>query len=65
MSPKAYLKGHKLYEIHRYLWNADPLNTQVSEVAHNFGIWHMGQFAADYGKIFNELPSATLKHKNI
>ena len=33
----------------------------VSEIARQHGFWHMGQFSADYKKIFTELPSKTLK----
>lgn len=64
MSPKAYLKAQKIYQIHRLLWKADPINTQISHIASKFGIWHMGQFAADYRKLFGVLPSETLNHNN-
>ncbi|MCK5375915.1 MAG: helix-turn-helix domain-containing protein, partial [Acidobacteria bacterium] len=33
----------------------------VTDVANNWGFWHMGQFAADYRKMFGELPSQTLQ----
>ena len=32
---------------------------RVSEVAANWGFWHLSQFAADYRRMFGELPSAT------
>lgn len=61
MSPKAYLKGQKLYKVHKILWNSKQPDTEIRDIANQFGFWHMGQFAADYRKVFGELPSATLK----
>ncbi len=60
MTPKTYMNGQRLYGVHRELWHSDPAQTQVVEVANRRGFWHMGQFAADYRKLFGELPSATL-----
>jgi AraC family ethanolamine operon transcriptional activator len=31
----------------------------VSDAANRWGFWHMGQFAADYRKLFGERPSQT------
>jgi AraC family ethanolamine operon transcriptional activator len=33
----------------------------VNETAQSWGFFHLGQFAADYSKLFGELPSQTLK----
>jgi AraC family ethanolamine operon transcriptional activator len=33
----------------------------IIELAGIQGFWHMGQFAADYRRIYGELPSDTLK----
>ncbi|MCW8928888.1 MAG: helix-turn-helix domain-containing protein [Gammaproteobacteria bacterium] len=62
MTPKAYLKGQKLYQVHKTLWSATPSTVEIRDIANQFGFWHMGQFATDYFKLFGELPSATLKH---
>jgi AraC family ethanolamine operon transcriptional activator len=32
----------------------------VHEVAQRWGFWHTGEFAADYCRLFGELPSQTL-----
>jgi hypothetical protein len=32
----------------------------VSAVANRWGFWHLGQLAADYRNLFDELPSETL-----
>lgn len=61
MSPKCFLRGRRLNEAHRKLWSADSSNTLVTEIANQIGFWHMGQFAADYKKVFGELPSQTLQ----
>ena len=59
-TPEAYLKGQRLYAAHRALWQADALSTSVSDVANQFGFWHMGQFAQDYRCIYGVNPSVTL-----
>ena len=61
MSPGAFVKGSRLYGAHRDLWHADPSRVRVSDVANSWGFWHMGQFAADYRKLFGEMPRTTLK----
>ncbi len=63
MTPMAYLTGQRLNGVHRELWRADPYTTAVSDVANHWSFWHMGQFAADYRRLFGELPSATLKRR--
>jgi AraC family ethanolamine operon transcriptional activator len=60
MTPMAYVKGLRLYHVHRKLWRKKTSDTRVSDVANDWGFWHMGQFAADYRKLFGELPSETL-----
>jgi len=64
LTPMAYVKGHRLYGVHRDLWRATSSTASVSDIANNWGFWHMGQFAADYRKMFGELPSETLKRSN-
>lgn len=63
MTPKRFLNGRRLYGVHRDLWQSDPYVTNVSDIANKWDFWHMGQFAADYKKIFGELPSDTLNFK--
>jgi AraC family ethanolamine operon transcriptional activator len=62
LTPKAYTLIHRMNNIHKYLRRADPQNTLISEIARQYGFWHMGKFSADYKKIFGELPSETLKY---
>lgn len=64
MTPKTYLKGNRLFRVHRELWHAAPSGTRVSDVANSWGFWHMGQLAADYRNLFGELPSETLRRSS-
>jgi len=61
MTPKSYLTGKRLYGAHRELWRSQPGKSSVSDIANHWGFWHLGQFAADYQKVFGALPSTTLK----
>jgi len=63
VTPKTYLKHYRLNGVRRELWRSNPDTTKVNDVASLWGFWHMGQFAADYRKLFGELPSETLQHK--
>jgi AraC family ethanolamine operon transcriptional activator len=63
ISPKKYLNNYRLNNVRRELWKSDPDLTRVNDIASLWGFWHMGQFAADYRKLFGELPSETLQRK--
>ncbi len=58
VSPKAYLLAQRLIGARRALRSATQ-QALVTDVANNWGFWHMGQFAADYRRQFGELPSET------
>lgn len=64
MGPKEYLNAVRLFSARRQLRAADPRTTKVVDVANAWGFWHMGQFAADYRKRFDELPSKTLRRES-
>ena len=61
VTPKSYLRSHRLTGAHRELRHSLPAKPVISEIAAHWGFWHMGQFAADYQCFFGELPSETLK----
>jgi AraC family ethanolamine operon transcriptional activator len=63
VSPKKYLNNYRLNSVRRELWKSDPDLTRVNDVASLWQFWHMGQFAADYRKLFGELPSETLRRR--
>ena len=63
MSPKQYLQAYRLNQARRLLSGPEKATT-VSDAANAWGFWHMGQFAADYRKMFGERPSETLGRKS-
>ncbi|MFC1657079.1 helix-turn-helix domain-containing protein [Candidatus Moduliflexota bacterium] len=60
ITPKEYLKNIRLNGARRELREADRSSAKISDIANRWAFWHMGQFAADYRRLFGELPSATL-----
>jgi AraC family ethanolamine operon transcriptional activator len=61
VSPKRYLINIRLNAVRRTLRRAVTNEVTVTDIAHRFGFWHMGQFAADYKRLFGESPSKTIK----
>lgn len=61
ITPQAYLKLFRLNNVRRELRRCDPSTTKVNNIAIRWNFWHMGKFAADYSKLFGELPSKTLE----
>jgi AraC family ethanolamine operon transcriptional activator len=64
LSPKTYLKALKLNEARRELRGDDSALATVSDVAVRYGFWHLSKFAADYRRLFGELPSQTLAKRH-
>ena len=64
ITPKAFLKMHRLNSVRRELRAGDPNVVKVADIANRWGFWHLGQFAADYRTQFDELPSQTLRRVN-
>lgn len=64
VTPKKYIKCLRLAEVNKGLRTFDSQEfDSIIELAGIHGFWHMGQFAADYRRIYGELPSETLKRK--
>jgi AraC family ethanolamine operon transcriptional activator len=61
VSPAAFLKARRLAAAHRALLVADVSGTTVGNIIAEFGFWHLGQFGADYRRVFGETPSTTLR----
>lgn len=59
VSPKRYLMRYRLQQVRRTLKQASNAQRDIAAVASDFGFWHMSKFAADYRRMFGELPSAT------
>jgi AraC family ethanolamine operon transcriptional activator len=62
MSPMTYLKTQRLSQVRRQLKASEPDRATVTDIATQYGFWHMGQFAKDYREMFGECPSETLRH---
>lgn len=61
MTPKKYVKHLRLAHVREELLRADTEERPtIIEIAGGQGFWHMGQFAADYRKLYGELPSECL-----
>lgn len=58
-SPVHVLRSRRLCQARRALAAAGE-GAHVGEIAGRFGFWHLGQFAAEYRKLFGERPSETL-----
>jgi len=59
VGPKRYLQALRLHGVRRDLRTAIGPRA-IGSAANRWGFWHMGQFAADYRRLFGELPSDTL-----
>jgi AraC family ethanolamine operon transcriptional activator len=57
-SPASYMKMLRLNGLRHDLMRLDD-NVLISDIAANWGFWHLSQFASDYRRMFGELPSAT------
>ena len=62
-SPKAYLNALKLNRLRQDLKRADPREDSVHELALQWGLVHSGALAADYRRLFGELPHQTLERR--
>ncbi|MDG3087891.1 helix-turn-helix domain-containing protein [Vibrio hannami] len=59
MSPKQYISFVRLNQVRRALLVADQTQT-VTDIAFDFGFFHLGQFGQDYKRLFGETPLQTL-----
>ena len=59
ITPKRFLKALRLNAVRSALLNAGSEST-VAELAYRWGFSHLSNFAADYCRMFGELPSRTL-----
>lgn len=58
MSPRQYLRAARLNGVRRELRRGHGARG-IADVASHWGFWHMSDFAADYKRLFGELPSQT------
>ncbi|MBJ7539412.1 helix-turn-helix domain-containing protein [Marinomonas transparens] len=62
ISPIQYLRISRLNGVRRDLVNAKD-GQSVSDLATQWGFWHLSQFAKDYRQLFGEQPSHTLERR--
>lgn len=65
MSPSRYLLLRRLKKVRAALCGADPMRTNVAEIARRCGFTELGRFAGVYAAAFGELPSATLQRTSV
>ncbi len=61
LSPKAFINCSRLHSVNKRLYHEKDTGLKINHIASQHGFWHMGQFAADYKKLFGELPSETYR----
>ncbi len=61
VTPKHFINFIRLNAVRKQLRSGTV--EKVVDAANAWGFWHMGQFAADYRKLFGELPSSTLSQR--
>ncbi|MEH6549300.1 MAG: helix-turn-helix domain-containing protein [Pseudomonadales bacterium] len=66
VTPKKYIKCLRLAQVHQELKRPRLHDHErIVDLAGAHGFWHMGQFAADYRKIYGELPRDTLGQRRV
>lgn len=60
MTPLTYVRLCRLNRVRETLLAEDPGTSSVTVIAMRFGFFHLGRFAADYKRVFDEPPSVTL-----
>ncbi|KAA8732367.1 helix-turn-helix domain-containing protein [Acinetobacter qingfengensis] len=60
LSPALFFKYMRLNAVRKVLAQSEEI-ISISEVAMNFGFWHLSQFSSDYKRLFAESPSETLR----
>lgn len=63
IGPKQYIVATRLAGVRRAI-TVSPPDTRITDIASDWGFWHLGRFAADYKRMFGELPSDTLKSES-
>lgn len=63
MSPMEYLRDLRLERAHEDLRHPNGPASSVADIAHSWGFRHLGRFAADYRRKYDEAPSQTLRSR--
>lgn len=60
VSPITYIRCARLARVRRELCLSTHMHGRVTQLALQWGFWHLSQFSSDYYELFGELPSTTL-----
>ncbi|WP_417583616.1 helix-turn-helix domain-containing protein [Pelagibacterium sp.] len=63
LSPSEWSRLKRLEAVRRDLCDCPEAGRTVSDVAMNWGFWHLGRFAQYYAAMFGETPSETLARR--
>jgi AraC family ethanolamine operon transcriptional activator len=63
MTPQAFVLMERLNRVRKQLRSESFGEHRISDIAREHGFSHMGQFGANYKKLFAESPSSTLKNR--
>ncbi|MGB5633166.1 MAG: helix-turn-helix transcriptional regulator [Waterburya sp.] len=63
-TPRQFLKERRLEACNRALLAADSQTSSVIDIALKYGFSHLGRFAIEHRKRFQELPSETLRRRS-
>lgn len=61
MTPKQYLQACRLNGVRSAILSRSGVS--ITDLASEWGFWHMGQFAADYRKLFGVRPNESLRSR--
>jgi AraC family ethanolamine operon transcriptional activator len=59
ISPAAYLREVRLNAVRRALLDPHGARKTITDIAAQWGFWHMGHFGCEYKALFGETPSET------
>ncbi len=60
VSPITYIRCARLSRVRRELYSSPYTSGKITQLALQWGFWHLSQFSKDYFDLFGELPSITL-----
>jgi AraC-like DNA-binding protein len=60
VSPVTYIRCARLSRVRRELYFSPYTSGKITQLALQWGFWHLSQFSKDYFDLFGELPSMTL-----
>jgi AraC-like DNA-binding protein len=60
VTPKQYILATRMSSVRKEIL-ASPPQRRITDIANNWGFWHLGRFSTEYKKLFGELPSATAR----